>query len=269
MLNGKFKVVDAHCHIYPDKIAERATAGTDSFYGEHSVCKGTVSDLITRGQATGIDMFIVQSVATTPKQVHSINEFIAHEVDANKDILVGLGTLHPESTDIKSDIDHIIELGLHGIKLHPDIQQFETDCSGYMKIYEVCEEKRLPILIHAGDHRYDYSNPNRLSKVLKAFPDLTFVAAHLGGWSVWEDALKLLPGTENLYVDCSSCFPFISDTGYVYKMIRTYGSDKVLFGTDYPMWSVDKEIERFMSLDFSDKEKEMMLYTNAAKIFDI
>ena len=81
MRNG-FRIVDAHCHIYPEKIVERAVAGTDTFYGTTAACRGTVADLMERGIAVGMDHFVVQSVATTPKQVRSINEFIASEVHA-------------------------------------------------------------------------------------------------------------------------------------------------------------------------------------------
>ncbi len=268
MVNGKFRVIDSHCHIYPDKIAAKATEGTDRFYGEHSVNSGTVSDLLQRGKAAGVEHFVVQSVATSPKQVTSINEFIAKDVNENSGLLTGLGTLHPESQDIEADVARIISLGLHGVKLHPDIQQFPADCPGYMKIYELCEREGLPILLHTGDYRYDFSNPNRVIRVLKAFPGLTVVGAHLGGWSVWDKAMEILPGTPNLYVDCSSCFPF-TDKEHVYRMIRKYGCDRVLFGTDYPMWSVSDELETFMSLEFTDDERRAMLSENAEKVFNI
>ena len=42
MVENKYFVTDAHCHIYPEKIASRAVAGTDNFYHEHSVGSGTV-----------------------------------------------------------------------------------------------------------------------------------------------------------------------------------------------------------------------------------
>ncbi len=111
MIENKYYCIDAHCHIYPEAIAERAVAGTDNFYSLHSVYKGTVGDLIEKGTAAGVDRFIVQSVATSPKQVKSINEFIAREVSLHPDKLTGLGTMHPESQDIKGDIEHLLELG--------------------------------------------------------------------------------------------------------------------------------------------------------------
>ena len=160
MVNGIY-VIDSHCHIYPEKIAERAVAGTDNFYNCKSFCKGTVSDLLNEGEKAGIDHFIVQSVATTPKQVKSINEFIAQSVTAANGKMTGLGTLHPDSSDIKGDVAYLMELGLLGVKLHPDIQAFKIDDYRCLKIYEECEKNGLKILMHTGDNRYDYSNPNR------------------------------------------------------------------------------------------------------------
>lgn len=263
-----YKIIDAHCHIYPEKIVEKAVAGTDRFYDVKSHCRGTVTDLMDRGGSAGIDRFIVQSVATTPKQVKSINEFIAAEVNEHRDILIGLGTLHPDSEDIAGDVKHLIELGLKGVKLHPDIQAFKIDDYRCLKIYELCEEYGLPILMHTGDYRYDYSNPNRLIPVLQIYKDLTVIGAHMGGWSIWEEASKQLCDMPNLYVDCSSSFNYISAQKAA-EIIRRYGAERVLFGTDYPMWSPSAELETFFSMGLSDSENRMILSENAEKLFDI
>lgn len=266
MVKG-FYTVDAHCHIYPEKIVERAVAGTDNFYGITSQCRGTAEDLLTRGETAGVDHFIVQSVATTPKQVRSINNFIANEVAAHTDKLTGLGTLHPDSEDQAGDVEHLISLGLKGVKLHPDIQNFDVDDPRCLKIYELCEG-RLPILMHTGDYRYDHSNPNRVLPVLKRFPDLTVIGAHLGGWSVWDDACSALAGLPNLWVDCSSSFYTLSPDK-ARDIILRYGTDRVLFGTDYPMWEADKELEFLLGLGFSDEEYEKLLGGNARRLFGI
>ena len=81
-----------------------------------------------------------------------------------------------------------ISLGLKGVKLHPDFQNFEADSPCAMSIFELCAEAGLPVLVHTGDYRFDYSNPNRIANVLRAFPKLKFVGAHFGGWSVWDEA---------------------------------------------------------------------------------
>ncbi len=266
MIKGKFKVVDAHCHIYPEKIAARAVAGTDRFYGENSVGLGTVEDLLMCGEMAGVDHFIVQSVATTPKQVTSINEFIAASVAESDGKMTGLGTLHPESADIAEDFRRLVSLGLKGVKLHPDIQQFKIDDYRFLKMYELCEQEGLPILMHTGDHRYDYSNPNRLLPVMKIFTGLTVIGAHLGGWSIWESAAQDLCELPNLMVDCSSSFPYLTKEAAL-RVIRTYGADRVLFGTDYPMWGAQKELDTLLSLGLAEDELEKILSQNAKDLF--
>jgi len=267
MIKG-ITVIDAHCHIYPEKIAAKAVNGTDNFYGENSVGKGTVSELFQREESAGVDKFIVQSVATTPHQVASINNFIACEVGKNPQKLIGLGTLHPESEDIKADVEHLLSLGLKGVKLHPDIQRFKIDDYRCLKIYELCEQNRLPVLIHTGDNRYDYSNPNRLVPILKTYEDLIVIGAHLGGWSIWETAVDEYKDFENFYVDCSSSFNYLKPET-AREIIRKYGAKKVLFGTDYPMWDAKTELEYFFSLGLDEWEIKCILNMNANKLFGV
>ena len=264
-----FFVIDSHCHIYPEKIAERAVEGTSTFYNQVFACKGTVNDLEIEAKKAGIDFMIVQSVATTPKQVKSINEFIAREVVAANGKMLGLGTLHPDSEDIAGDIAHLKELGLKGVKLHPDIQAFKLDDYRCLKIYELMEKEDLVLLLHTGDSRYDYSNPNRLIPILETYTNLKVIGAHFGGYSIWDEAIKVLPHHDNFYVDCSSSFPFIKDKKKAVELIKAYGEDRVLFGTDYPMWSPKEEIDYFMSLNLTDEAKEKILSLNAKKLFGI
>ena len=265
MLYGKYEVIDAHCHIYPQKIAALAVAHTDTFYSENSTGKGTVEDLTAQGVAAGVDRFIVQSVATTPRQVDSINAYIAGQV-AQNDRLIGLGTMHPDSRDMEGELLRLLELGLKGVKLHPDMQEFPIDGRRGMQICALCERYDVPILMHTGDSRYDHCNPNRLVPLLKAFPDLTLVGAHMGGWSLWETAWQSLAEFPNLYVDCSSSFPYLTKEAAA-GIIRAYGTDRVLFGTDYPMWSPAPELEYLMSLGFTEAEYRSILSENAKRVF--
>ncbi len=266
MIRDKYFVTDSHCHIYPEKIAAKAVNGTDNFYGAHSVGSGTTENLLKLGCEAGIDHFIVQSVATTPKQVASINNFIADEVNKSNGLFTGLGTLHPDSEDQDGDVAQLIELGLHGVKLHPDIQQFKIDDYRCLKIYELCEKHNLPILMHTGDNRYDFSNPNRLIPILEIYNDLTVIGAHFGGWSIWEEASIKLSRFKNFYVDCSSSFPYI-DRETSLRIIDRYTPSHVLFGTDYPMWSPKAELQTFMDLNLSEEDNKKILSENARKVY--
>lgn len=263
-----YKILDAHCHIYPEKIARKAADATGVFYETVSLSDGTVKTLLSEGEKAGFTHFLVQSVATTPHQVSSINKFIAESVKNSNGKMTGFGTMHPESADIDRDMTELIDLGLKGVKLHPDIQGFKIDDYRMLKIYELCEKYKLPVLLHCGDSRFDNSNPNRLVPILDIYTDLVVIGAHFGGYSVWEDAVKKLSGYKNFYVDTSSTL-FRVDSQKAKEMIYTYGVDKVLFGTDYPMWRVGEELEKFMKIDLPKKDREKILYNNAAKLLGI
>ncbi len=261
-------IVDCHCHIYPEKIASKAVEGIGKFYDIPMVCGGTVADMLKAEKNAGVTHCIVFSVATKVSQVQSINDFIAQEVRKSDGFMTGLGTLHPDSPDIRGDIEHLMSLGLKGVKLHPDFQEFKIDDYRCLKIYEICEEKGLPVLFHTGDNRYDFSNPNRMKPILDTYDKLTVIGAHLGGWSIWDKAVDDLKGYDNFYVDCSSAL-YAMTPEKATEVIRKYGVEKVLFATDYPMWEPAGELKRFDALLLTEQEREQILYKNAQKLFDL
>ncbi len=269
LLAKDFKIIDAHCHIYPEKIAQKATDSTNRFYNiSSSPFHGTTEELINQSNETAVYKMVVQSVATTEKQVSSINNFIKNEAAKYPEKFIPLGTLHPNSSDLQSDIEELISLGLKGVKLHPDIQNFKIDDYRCLKIYELCEKYDLPILMHTGDNRYDNSNPNRLFPIMDIYTNLIVIGAHLGGWSLWETASEKLFELPNLYVDTSSSFYAINhDTAK--KIIDRYGVDKVVFGTDYPMWKQEDEINFLLSLGYSDDDLKKIFHDNILKILKI
>ncbi|MBE6628588.1 MAG: amidohydrolase [Ruminococcaceae bacterium] len=207
-------------------------------------------------------------MATAPKQVQSINAFIADAVEKSGGRLTGLGTLHPDSEDQAGDVKHLIELGLKGVKLHPDIQKFKIDDYRMLRIFDLCEEAGLPILMHTGDDRFDFSNPNRMKPILEIYKHLTVIGAHFGGWTVWEEALECLAEFPNFFVDSSSSFAFMP-ARRVGELIKAWGADKVLFGTDYPMWIPQNEIDELMKLGLSDEDYRKIFSENAKKVFSL
>ena len=262
------KIINSHCHIYPEKIADKAVVGIKNFYDLNMSLNGTVDGLIEDGNKVGVVHYLVHSVATTPKQVKSINEFISYEVKAHPDLFTGFGTLHPDSDDIQSDFDYLVELDLKGVKLHPDFQRFALNEEKAFEIGKIIDEADLPVLIHCGDFRYNYSNPEQLKPFLEKFPNLTVIGAHFAGWSVWEEATKKLASFKNLYVDLSSSLYALSPETAL-NLIHTYGSDRVLWGTDYPMWDCVSEMEYFNKLNLNDSERKQILFDNASKLLKI
>lgn len=263
---GKYEIIDAHAHIFPTKIAENATVNIGHFYDLHMDSCGMSSKLIEGGSKIGVTRYLVCSTATTPHQTRSINSFIAKECKQNP-CFFGFGTTHPDSKDLEGDIAQIKALGLHGVKLHPDFQKFDADSKEAFRIYELIEGE-LPLLIHCGDPRYDYSEPARIANICRNFPKLKLQAAHMGGYQRWDEADELLTGFENLRIDISSSMAFMSAEKAV-ERIKRFGIENSFFGCDFPMWNHVEELERFLSYGFTEEENQLVLSGNFKSFYEL
>lgn len=265
------EIIDAHAHIYPEKIAEKATLAIGDFYDiKMKTDKGTAERLIEAGKKAGVSRYVVHSCATKPHQVRAINEFIKEEKEKHPEF-IGFMTLHQDLTEeeIYNELLWCKENGFYGIKLHPDFQKFYIDGIEADKIYRVLRDGKFgfPILFHTGDNRYEYSKPFRLSDVAKRYPTLNFIGAHFGGYRCW-DQVDVYRGLENVYFDTCSTLPFITKE-HAKKMIEIFGAEKFFFGDDFPMWNIEEEMERFMQIDLTDKEREDIFAKNIKNLLGI
>lgn len=259
-------IIDFHAHIYPDKIAEKATKSIGDFYNAPMQYNGHPEELLESGRKIGVEKYIVHSTATKPMQVESINNFIIDEMHKHSEF-IGFGTMHPDYENFESELKRISALGLRGIKLHPDFQKFQIDTEKMDPIYEVMAELNLPVLVHAGDYRYDFSGPKRISNVLQKHPDLILIAAHFGGYTEWENSIEYLVG-KKVYFDTSSTF-WKLPIETARKMIFNHGVEKFLFGSDFPMWDHEGELARFNKLELDSSDRDAILYKNAVNLLQL
>lgn len=259
-------IIDFHAHIYPSKISERAVQSIGEFYHIPMDGGGTAEILLDETKGLGISNYVVHSVAVTPAHVPVINEFISAECRKHPEF-VGFGTIHAGCERPLEEIEQMQKLGLRGIKIHPDTQQFCMDDERMFPVYDAAQEKGLPILIHCGDYRYDYSHPRRLTRILDLFPHLTVIAAHFGGWSVFDLAVEYLKDRQ-CFLDTSSSIPMIGHQRAA-ELIYLYGVERIVYGTDFPMWNPRAELESFFEIPLGDDEREKILYGNAAKILNL
>lgn len=258
-------IIDFHTHIYPEKIASKVVASIGEFYHIPMQGDGTVEGLLESGRRGGISRFVVFSAAAVPGQVQAINDYIAGACSKHPQF-TGFGTLHPDMENPQDEIERLITLGLRGIKFHPDMQRFAIDDDRMMGIYAALEG-RLPIIFHTGDYRYSYSHPSRLARVLDNFPKLCAIAAHFGGWSIYDIAYDYFL-KRHCYFDVSSSLSFIGPRRAA-ELIHSYGAERFLFGSDFPMWDPAACLEEFMTLALSDSEKEQILWKNAQGILGL
>ncbi|MCQ2353068.1 MAG: amidohydrolase family protein [Victivallaceae bacterium] len=262
------KFFDFHVHIFPEKIVAKAVGFLENHYQFQWECSGTENDFQLRFREAKINKCVIFSSATKPEQMQNINDFISRRAASRPDFFVGFGTLHPDNSAWKTELDRFPVLNLHGVKLHPDFQQFDINAPKAMKMYEELEMRNLPILVHLGDRKLDFSKPSRLAEVAKKFPRLRIVAAHMGGYSAWDEARDKLAGFPNVWFDTSSTFPFLGKDEFI-ELIYTYGIEKIMMGSDYPSKTPQHATQEIMNLDIPEADKESISFRNACRFLNL
>ncbi len=258
-----YPIIDCHTHIYPAKIATKVVKWTGDFYGIPLNGDGTVDSLLRQCEAVGIRKCLALAISVDADHVRRINDFLIENVAAHSDRLWGFATLHPDMENPGGEVERILKAGMKGVKLHPDMQRFSLSESRTDKLFAACAGV-CPVMIHTGDRRYRNSNPSLIPPILKKYPHLTLICAHFGGYSEWDDAEKLLADT-GVYVDTSST-SFQVSAERVKELIQAFGEDRVLFGTDFPMWSAQPEIDLLLSLSLPEGTMRKIFSENILRL---
>jgi len=258
-----YTIYDCHTHIYPEKIAGKAVKSIGDFYDIPMERDGTVETLIRQSKEAGISKCLALAVAVEARQVAHINDFLIRSLEEHPEELIGFATLHPDMEDPGAEVERVLKAGAKGIKLHPDMQHFSLAEERADKLFAACEGV-CPMMFHTGDKRYHNSNPSLIPPILKKHPGLTLICAHFGGYSEWDEAARCLADT-NVYVDTSSSF-FALDRDRVKELIALYGEDRILFGTDFPMWDAKPEIDYLLSLGLSETALKKIFSGNLSKL---
>lgn len=258
------KIADSHAHIFPEKIAEKASHAIGEFYDKESNHLATLNTLIRQEAEAGISEFVISSSATVASQVGHINDFIARCVREYPH-LIGMGALFPTMDGWEEELERMIASGIRGVKIHPDFQKIPIDEPKAIPMYKAIAKAGLPVLFHTGDYRYDYSAPERLENLIRQVPDLVAIAAHFGGWQSWDRSYAhVLP--ENVFYDTSSSLMYISKEQAM-AFLDKMGPHRFLFGTDFPMWTPKEELTRFLELELDETAREQILYGNFKRLF--
>ena len=258
-----YTIIDCHTHIYPEKIAAKAVKSIGDFYDIPMDRDGTAETLLSQARQCGISRSLALAVAVEPRQVKGVNDFMISLTSAHPDDLWGFGTLHAHMEDPAKEVERVLKAGLKGVKLHPDMQHFSLGDPAADRLFSACEGV-CPMMLHTGDWRYRNSNPSLIPPILRRHPRLQLICAHCGGYSEWDLAAQCLQDT-NVLVDTSSSF-FALPKERVLELIALYGEDRILFGTDFPMWKAQPEIDFLLGLGLPDKTLRKIFSENILRL---
>lgn len=264
-------IIDFHTHIFPDKIAARSIEALSQVSGIKAATDGTLNGLLASMDRSGVDLSVIMPVVTKPSQFESVNTFAAKVNEQYAGRLLSFGGVHPDSEDYKAELNRIKELGLPGIKLHPDYQGVMIDDVRYMKIIEYANELDLVILVHAGIDiglpEPVHCPPDKARKVLDTIKPQKLILAHMGGWKQWDEVYEYLAG-EQVYLDTAFSFDYMEQEMFM-KLWEKHDKDKILFATDSPWSDAKRDMDVVNTLPLTVQEKEAIFSGNAKKLLNM
>lgn len=263
------RIIDMHTHIFPDALAARTMEKLMPIAdGAKPVVMPTYDNTMRYMKNHAISAFAALSIATKPTQCTTINNYAAN---IKSGYVLSFGTIHPDFPEPIKEIERVKQLGLHGIKLHPDYQNIIPDDECMFPLYEKMRELNLPVVFHAGwdpvSPDLTRCTPKRLRNVLDRVPGLKVIGAHMGGMKMSNDVMKYLVG-QNIYFDTSMSFKYLTPERLL-ELIQKHGTDKILFGSDCPWGALDKQIELLKSIGLSVDELDMIFHKNAEKLLGL
>lgn len=257
--------IDAHTHVFHPKIAHKILAQLQGHYTIPPVGTGLIDDLINRLDSANLDKAIVLTAATAPAQVIPANN-CAIEIKQNHDRLIPFGTVHPDFVRMESELNRLEENGIKGLKFHPDFQGFRMDDAALFEVMEMIDD-RFICLFHVGDTLPPDKNPScprKLATLRKAFPKPKIIAAHMGGYRHWDEAITHLADAD-VFVDSSSVTSFVDRTVFN-KLFNTFGTERILFGSDYPLFDSADEITRLKNAMGISEDRLEAILRNASRL---
>ena len=260
--------IDFHTHSFPDALAPRAMEKLKEVFVSvmslHPVTDGTSSDAERLLRSLGIDKAVVCNIATNAKQEEKVNGYAISLL--NNDFFYPLGSVHPDSENIESELDRLLLSGIRGIKLHPDYVGIELSDRRFDRIFSLLSERDMFTVVHTG---YDpispdkvHATPEMLRKTVEKYKNLKLIAAHMGGFRKSEGVLRHLVGT-NIYLDTSLCALRRDEQENLYKILDTHDENRILFATDTPWTKPGMEIAFIENAPISDEKKEKIFSKNA------
>ena len=240
-------IVDVHTHcLQPDHISEAAhRADQRAGYPPMQPLSTERYD----EELSVVDRAIVFGVRGVATGVRSPNEFTAQWVRHDPDKLIGFMAIDPMEDDHMEQIERGIELGLRGIKIYPMLGRYDPADPTNFPMFEKAQRLGLPVLSHTGTHpnpraMLKYSHPLLVDEIAQAFPDLKYIMAHMS--HPWQrDCAVVLRKHPNVYADISGVWvrPWQGWEALI-GMIEWGVADKLLFGSDFPLWTPREALEK-------------------------
>jgi predicted TIM-barrel fold metal-dependent hydrolase len=275
-------IVDFHTHIFPPWLRE----GRDEYikrdpcfsllYSQPEARMATAEELLASMDEAGIDLSVVLNIGWVSHELcMKTNDYILDSVSRYPTRLVGFCAIQPRAGDAAiAELERCAKAGAKGIgELRSDVQGFDLADKTTMKpLVDAALKHDLILLTHSSEpvgHEYSGKGsitPDILYSFITGFPNLKLVCAHWGGglpfYALMPEVAKALA---NVFFDTAATV-FLYKPEIFEQVSHIIGSDKILFGTDYPLMHQNRVLAQIQSSQLSEEDKARILGANAQKL---
>lgn len=224
----------------------------------------TPDDVVVSMRRCGVEKMVVSSFAAIHGEMHGGNAQTAAIVREFPKRLYGYAVInphYPEETESELKRCFSEDGGFVGLKLHCSLHGVQLQHAGYERAFSFAHERELPVLVHGGGE-------DRWTEVAERYPQAQFIMAHACAWDGVEpegrELYSQVRGVENLYVDVAGS---AAHRGALVKLVELVGVDKVLFGSDFPMFDLAFELGRVTGSGLDPAQQAAICAGNALRVF--
>lgn len=265
------KKIDAHVHVLPDARAAEFLAN-EGPGAPWSRCG--VDDCLRRMDRCGIERALLvpnNDQYLYDQDPNETNRFLGNVVKGHPDRFWAFADVTASGAYFIEQTPYILEravteYGLSGLKIHPTNLHMDADDLRLVPVLRKAAELGVPVMFHANPCRlgfHDNCAPDRINRMIQVFPDLDIITAHLGGMK-WQDAVSGCT-----WVDMSYILPKLAELYGIEqtnRILRAFGPDRLLFGTDFPDGDYDVYFTLLDQMDFTEEEIEKIAWKNIEKL---
>lgn len=265
--------IDAHVHILPEEKRQ----GFIKYQGQGSIwAKAELSQYISYMDEYNVEKAILQPTNDMYMYytARETNEYLANIIHQYPDRLLAFADLNANGAYVLDEAPYeleyaVKELGLCGLKIHPNNLNMDADDLRFVPVLRKAAELNIPVMYHANPCLTGFHAncaPDKINKMIKVFPDIHFITAHMGGmkyldaWSgcTWVDISYVLAEFVELF-----------DIAQTNRILRMFGPDRLIFGTDYPERDYESYCALLNEMDFSVEEIEKIAYGNISSVLGL
>ncbi len=280
--------IDSHCHIFTERIVRDMKdrpklVDALKLHVDRALDRLEPRILHEYAETHEVNLCLLLPTAKPEKVVRENRRFMGFTREYSR--LRALATLHPLMSNAEEEIRFVLDSGISGFKFSSFSQKFDICSPGFSALLDEVERigsmrKTTPVLVfdtfdkgveYFGADPEHITSPKKLSILVRSHPGLRFLAAHMGGlMHDFDQICRDLPPAPNLFLDTSNAAHTLTEEEFI-ELLRSFGADHVLFGTDWPWFDADAERvkigELMQKAGYSEDEQDSVFGRNALRLF--